>query len=97
MAASLREPGIRGTSTSGRRYQAEQRSNVTDNSRLCVIAICEVLSRAVSKSPINPIINPNPVYSHTHKRDNKLELQQRDNFPPVIRSCISKRAMQLGR
>jgi hypothetical protein len=26
---------------------------------------CEVQSRAVSKSPVNPIINPNPVYSHT--------------------------------
>jgi hypothetical protein len=32
---------------------------------VCVIVNCKVSSRAVSKSPINPITNPNPVYIHS--------------------------------
>jgi hypothetical protein len=42
---------------------------ITENTNLCVIMICKVYSQVVSKSPINPITNPNPICSHTQTRD----------------------------
>jgi hypothetical protein len=40
---------------------------VTENTSLCVIVICEVcvVTSCVLKYQMNPITNPNPVYSHT--------------------------------
>jgi hypothetical protein len=56
--------------TIGSRYRATASEDVTVNTSVlcvcvCVIMNCKVLSRAVPKRPINPIINPKPVYSHT--------------------------------
>jgi hypothetical protein len=42
---------------------------VTENTSLYVMVICKV-HHELFKSSINPITNPNPVYSHTHTRDN---------------------------
>jgi hypothetical protein len=39
--------------------------DVTLDTSVCVY---NSVSRALSKSPINPIINPNPVYSHSITR-----------------------------
>jgi hypothetical protein len=47
--------------------------DVTENTSLCVIVNCKVLSRAVSMSSINPITNPNPVYRN-QKGDNIFTL-----------------------
>jgi hypothetical protein len=40
---------------------------------LCVTVNCKVESRAVSKSPMNSVINPKQVYSHTQSRDSAME------------------------
>jgi hypothetical protein len=45
---------------------------------MCVTVNCTVHSRAVSRSLINPLINPTPVYSYTHTRDNiKMDFKNR--------------------
>jgi hypothetical protein len=41
------------------------REDVTVDTSMCVIVKCKEQSRAVSKSPINPVISPKPVNSHT--------------------------------
>jgi hypothetical protein len=39
--------------------------DVTLDISVCVMVNCKVQSRAVSKSPINPVINANAVYSRS--------------------------------
>jgi hypothetical protein len=60
---TVREPGVTGTSVAESRYRAAASEGVNVDTSVCVIAKCKVYSRAVSESPINPIINPKPVYS----------------------------------
>jgi hypothetical protein len=45
----------------------------------CIEVHCTMQSRAVSKSPINPITNPNPAYNHTHTRDNTLSIKNKEH------------------
>jgi hypothetical protein len=63
----VREPSGRGTSAVGSRYRETANEDVTMDTSVCVIVTCNVYTFAVSKSPspINPIINPKPVYSHS--------------------------------
>jgi hypothetical protein len=64
MAASLRgrEPVSRGTSIA----ENSAVKTVTENTSLCVIVICKESSRVLCQSVgINPIINRNPVCSHS--------------------------------
>jgi hypothetical protein len=48
----------------GSRYRATASEEMSVDASVCVCVIinCKTWSRAVSKSPINLIINPNPVY-----------------------------------
>jgi hypothetical protein len=65
---TVRRPRRRGTSTVGSRYQATAvKTWLWTLVCVCVAVIvkCKVYSRAVSKSPINHVINPKPVYSHS--------------------------------
>jgi hypothetical protein len=65
-AGDISESRGRGTSAVGSRYRATTSQDVTVDTSVCLTAICTVLSRAVSKSPINSIINPNPrLQSHS--------------------------------
>jgi ribosomal protein L37AE/L43A len=71
---------VRGTSAVGSRYQAttgehtascEELVRAVANCRVCELAIAlQLLVVMVWKCSVNPITNPNPVYSHTHTRDN---------------------------
>jgi hypothetical protein len=58
------KPGGRGTSAVERRYQATAVKTHVDTS-VRVTVNCKVWSDAVSKSPINPIINPKSIYIHS--------------------------------
>jgi hypothetical protein len=45
-------------------YQARASEDVTVDTSVCLIVNCKVWSCAVRKSPINPINNSKPIYSH---------------------------------
>jgi hypothetical protein len=55
------------------RYQATASEDVTVNISVCVTVNCKAQSRAVSKSPINSVMNPKQVYNHIQSRDNVME------------------------
>jgi hypothetical protein len=58
----------KGTSAVGSRYRATANEDVSVDTGVCVCVYVMgnyKVSRAVSKSPINHIMNPNPVYSHS--------------------------------
>jgi hypothetical protein len=61
------EPIGRETSAVGCRYQATANDDASVDISVYVTVKYIVYSRAVSKSPVNPIINRNPVYSHSIK------------------------------
>jgi hypothetical protein len=52
----------------GSRYRAMDSEDVTMDTSVWVIVNCKVWSCAVSKSPVNPVINPKSVYSHAPSR-----------------------------
>jgi hypothetical protein len=59
------EPRGRRTSPIGSSYRATVSEDVTVDTSVYVIVNCKVQSCAVSKSPINSIINTKTLYSHT--------------------------------
>jgi hypothetical protein len=69
----------KGTSVVESRYRATASEDVTLGTSVCmcvfvcIIMNCKVKSRAVSRSSINSIINPKPVYSHAHTCDNMIK------------------------
>jgi hypothetical protein len=65
------------------------------NYRMCELALAlELFVIAFCKSSINPIINPNPIYSHTNKRENifspTTEANHEENT--TVRQTIELRA-----
>jgi hypothetical protein len=78
------EPRVRETSAIGSRYQKTYGEDTADwkdlvhaavNCRGCeLVIVLQLLAVTICKWSINPITNPNTVYSYTHVRDNIIVL-----------------------
>jgi hypothetical protein len=95
MAASLRrrESGSREMST----VDVEELVRAAVSCRICELAIAlQLFVVTNSKCSINPITNPNSVYSHTHTRDNIILLFKDilcvQNTTRKLFICIRRRA-----
>jgi hypothetical protein len=66
---TVREPRGRGKSAVESRYRATAIEDAYVDISGWVTVNCKMQSRAVSNSPVNPVINPKPVYSHVPSRD----------------------------
>jgi hypothetical protein len=71
----FREPRGPGTSAIESRYRVTSSKDMTVDTLLCVgvIVNCKMWPRPVSKSPINPVINPELSIVTQHTRDNILD------------------------
>jgi hypothetical protein len=82
---TVRKPRIWETPAAGSRYQATTGEDTADwedlvcavlNCRMCEWAIALLLLAVpICKSSINPITNPNPLYSHNHTPDSMIKLK----------------------